>query len=62
MAINKAQPDIGDYKYGFSDDIKPVYKSQRGLSEKVIHHLSDIKNEPDWMRQYRLEAYQIFKE
>lgn len=62
MAINKAQPDIGDYKYGFSDDIKPVYKSQKGLSEKVIHHLSDIKNEPDWMRQYRLEAYQIFKD
>merc|ERR1711964_957132 len=47
---------------GFSDDIKPVYKSQKGLSEKVIHQLSDIKNEPDWMRQYRLEAYQIFKD
>ncbi len=62
MSINKARPDIGDYQYGFSDDIQPVYKSQKGLNETVINQLSDLKEEPDWMRQFRLESYQIFKD
>lgn len=62
MSINKARPDIGDYQYGFSDDIQPVYKSQKGLNEAVVNHLSDVKDEPDWMREFRLEAYSIFKD
>lgn len=62
MSINKARPDIGDYQYGFSDDIQPVYKSQKGLNEAVVNQLSDVKDEPDWMREFRLEAYGIFKD
>jgi Fe-S cluster assembly protein SufB len=57
--------DIGvskEYKYGFHDDIKPVFKSRKGLDTDVINQISDLKNEPDWMRQYRLKAYEIFKQ
>ena len=57
--------DIGiskDYKYGFHDDRKPTFKSRKGLDEEVINQMCDIKEEPDWMRQYRLEAYKIFKQ
>ena len=57
--------DIGvssEYKYGFHDDIKPVFKSRKGLDTGVINQMCDIKGEPDWMRQYRLKAYEIFKQ
>ncbi|MBI1929375.1 Fe-S cluster assembly protein SufB, partial [Candidatus Poribacteria bacterium] len=57
--------DIGvssDYKYGFHDDIKPIFKSRKGLDPEIINQMSDIKGEPDWMRQYRLQAYEIFKQ
>ena len=51
-----------DYQYGFHDDVKPTFKSRKGLDEGVINQMCDIKGEPDWMRQYRLNAYQIFKQ
>ncbi|MCZ6677862.1 MAG: Fe-S cluster assembly protein SufB [Candidatus Poribacteria bacterium] len=57
--------DIGvssDYKYGFHDDIKPVFKSRKGLDTEIINQMCDVKGEPDWMRQYRLKAYEIFKQ
>ncbi|GIV76162.1 Fe-S cluster assembly protein SufB [Litorilinea aerophila] len=49
-----------EYRYGFHDDIQPVFKAERGLSHKVIDQISDQKNEPDWMRQFRHEALDIF--
>jgi Fe-S cluster assembly protein SufB len=52
----------GKYKYGFSDTTKNyTFMSQPGLTEKVVEAISDIKNEPLWMRKNRLKAYQIFK-
>ncbi len=45
-----------DYKYGFYTDIE-TDRIPAGLNEKVIHLISDKKNEPDWMRQWRLKAY-----
>ena len=51
-----------DYQYGFHDDVKPTFKSRKGLDEEVINQMCDIKEEPDWMREYRLKAYQIFKQ
>ncbi len=51
-----------EYQYGFHDDIKPTFKARKGLDEEVINQMCDIKEEPDWMRQYRLNAYQIFKQ
>jgi Fe-S cluster assembly protein SufB len=42
---------------------KPVSQSikfPKGLNEKIIQKLSNIKNEPDWMLKYRLEAYKHF--
>jgi len=51
-----------DYQYGFHDDVKPTFKSRKGLDEEVINQMCDIKEEPDWMREYRLKAYEIFKQ
>ncbi|MCS6966935.1 MAG: Fe-S cluster assembly protein SufB, partial [Candidatus Kapabacteria bacterium] len=61
-----AQPDIltldQDYKqkYGFYDDIKPVFQTERGLTRRVVEAISAEKGEPEWMRNFRLEAYEIF--
>lgn len=50
----------GEYKYGFSDPEEVVFKPKKGLDEEVVHQISDHKGEPDWMRQFRLKALEIF--
>lgn len=34
----------------------------KGLSEKIVRQISEIKNEPLWMMEFRLNAYKIFQE
>lgn len=51
-----------DYKYGFHDDIEAIVEFDKGLSEKVVREISRIKNEPEWMLDIRLKAYQAFVE
>jgi len=57
----KAQVEIGDYQYGFHDPTdKYIFKSRKGLDAEIIGQISEMKNEPDWMRQHRLDALEIF--
>ncbi len=49
------------YQYGFHDEEKLVFKSRKGLDERVVEQISHMKEEPSWMRDKRLEAYRIFK-
>lgn len=49
-----------DYKYGFSTDIESE-TVPKGLSEEVIRLISKKKQEPDWMLQYRLKAFQYWQ-
>ena len=48
-------------KFGFHDDIKPVFKSRRGLDSDVVAQISEMKGEPTWMRDFRLKAYKEFE-
>src|SRR5579871_5048912 len=50
-----------EYQYGFHDDIKPVFKSRRGLDRRIVEELSEMKGEPDWMRKTRLRALDYFE-
>jgi Fe-S cluster assembly protein SufB len=59
MAV-KAQDLTKDYKYGFSDPEKYAFKSRRGLDREIVEQISEYKKEPDWMRQFRLRALDIF--
>lgn len=52
---------IEEYKYGFNDGDVGVLKFEKGLSEEVITKISELKKEPKWMLEYRLEAYKHFK-
>jgi Fe-S cluster assembly protein SufB len=47
-------------KYGFHDDVKPVFQALRGLNRDIVAQISDMKGEPKWMRDFRLEALEIF--
>jgi Fe-S cluster assembly protein SufB len=49
-----------DYQYGFHDDIKAFYQTDKGINHAVIDQISDQKNEPDWMREFRHQALDIF--
>ena len=51
---------LKEYKYGFSTDIESV-KAPKGLNEKVIKFISNIKNEPKWLLDWRLKAYERLK-
>lgn len=48
-----------DYKYGFVSDIKTDI-IPRGLSEDVIRHISERKGEPEWLLEFRLQAYRYW--
>ena len=50
-----------EYKYGFTTDIESD-KIPKGLSEDVVRLISAKKNEPEWMLQYRLKAYNAWLE
>jgi Fe-S cluster assembly protein SufB len=52
-----------DYtKYGFKDPEDLVFKSKRGLTRSTVEEISKMKNEPLWMLNYRLKAYDYFVE
>jgi Fe-S cluster assembly protein SufB len=48
--------DVDQYKYGFETEVE-MEKSPKGLSEDVIRFISGKKGEPEWMLQWRLDAY-----
>ncbi|MCL6553202.1 MAG: Fe-S cluster assembly protein SufB [Firmicutes bacterium] len=52
--------ELDHYKYGFREPEKYVFKSRRGLDREVVEQISHMKQEPDWMRAFRLHAYEHF--
>ena len=51
-----------DYEHGYSFDTDSYeFKSGKGLTEKIIHQLSRMKNEPKWMLETRLRAFGEFQ-
>ena len=49
--------DVDKYKYGFETDIESEL-APKGLNEDIVRFISKKKNEPAWMLEWRLEAYQ----
>ena len=49
--------DVDQYKYGFETMIE-TDKAPKGLSEDIIRFISAKKDEPEWMLEWRLAAYQ----
>src|SRR5579862_5303501 len=53
---------VGEYKFGFHDEVASVFRTRRGLDEDVVREISAHKQEPEWMTEYRVMAYRHFVE
>jgi Fe-S cluster assembly protein SufB len=54
---------IGDdyaAKYGFKDPEEYFLRAKKGIDHEVVEMISRLKNEPEWMRQFRHDALDIF--
>ena len=58
--INQVKSTTDKYKYGFSTNIE-VDKAPKGLNEDIIRLISQKKDEPKWMLDWRLEAFKKWK-
>lgn len=48
-----------EYEFGFVTDIE-MEVAPKGLSEETIHYISAKKEEPEWLKEWRLKGYQSF--
>lgn len=59
--MKKNKVNLNDeYQYGFKDKDTSIFNSGKGLSEDKIRLISNAKNEPEWMLNFRLDAYRKF--
>jgi len=52
--------DVDQYKYGFETKIESI-KAPKGLDESTVRYISAKKGEPEWLLNWRLEAFQRWK-
>ena len=50
----------GEYQFGFHDPDHSVFRARRGLNREIVEQISEMKGEPEWMRDIRLNALEIF--
>ncbi|MBT5048036.1 MAG: Fe-S cluster assembly protein SufB [Rhodospirillaceae bacterium] len=53
--------ESSEYKYGFSTEIETEF-APKGLNEDIVRFISAKKNEPQWLLDWRLEAYKLWLE
>ncbi len=62
ISLKKPAPQIGEInKYDFRTQTQAVFKARKGLDADIVHQISDMKNEPQWMRDFRLKSFEIFE-
>jgi Fe-S cluster assembly protein SufB len=61
-ARKPSHPTIGEInKYDFQTKTTAFFKARKGLDREIVNQISDIKGEPDWMREFRLKSLEIFE-
>ena len=56
----KKELETKEYEYGFYTEIESD-TFPKGLNEEIIRAISKKKNEPEWMMEWRLEAFEVWK-
>ncbi|MCP3028253.1 Fe-S cluster assembly protein SufB [Halobacillus sp. A5] len=56
----KKAPEVGEYQYGFHEKDVSIFRTQKGLTAEVVKQISDYKEEPKWMLDFRLKALEQF--
>ena len=59
---NKDKLPSEDYKYGFKNEDVSILNTGKGLNEDVVRAISKLKNEPEWMLEFRLKALKAFNQ
>ncbi len=55
-------PGIGEInKYDFRTESTAVFKARKGIDAEIVAQISELKNEPAWMRDFRLKSLEIFE-
>ncbi|MFQ9923510.1 MAG: Fe-S cluster assembly protein SufB [Beduini sp.] len=62
MAIEDLDIPTNNAEYDFKDEDVSVFKTPKGLNEEIVREISKIKNEPEWMLEYRLKSLKCFLE
>jgi Fe-S cluster assembly protein SufB len=57
-STNEAIGEIN--KYDFRTETTAVFKARKGLDKQIVEQISEMKNEPQWMREFRLKSLEIF--
>lgn len=57
---NNVNDIIGEYKYGFKTKTKDVINVGKGLNKEIVREISQYKNEPSWMMEFRLKSLDAF--
>ena len=52
--------DIERGVYDIKDEMQHKFTTGKGLSEEIVRKISEKKNEPQWMLEYRLKALEVF--
>ncbi|MDP1564557.1 MAG: Fe-S cluster assembly protein SufB [Pirellulaceae bacterium] len=47
-------------KYDFRTETHSVFKARKGIDEEIVRQISALKNEPQWMLDFRLHALKVF--
>ncbi len=59
---SKSSENIGEInKYDFRTDSKAVFKARKGVDAEIVKQISEMKDEPQWMRDFRLKSLEIFE-
>ena len=56
----KIVKEASEYKYGFTTDIEQEF-APKGLNEDIVKFISKKKNEPQWLLDWRLNAFDMWK-
>jgi Fe-S cluster assembly protein SufB len=57
-----ANEEIGEInKYDFRTESTAVFKARKGIDAEIVAQISEMKNEPGWMRDFRLRSLKIFE-
>ncbi len=59
--VTKPDVNFGEYQYGFSDPEDYHFKSRKGLDVEMVTQISDMKGEPEWMKDFRLKSLEYFE-
>ena len=60
MTASRGEIVSQEYKLGFHDEVTYLAETRAGLTRATVEEISAIKDEPEWMLQFRLRAYDHF--